>query len=130
MWVLPLFKTYAWKPPTTICGLSNVKTKQDFTSAMNCGCWYKIYIINNFCFPPIGVPEMDRSWEASRDLLLTDIKVPSTALSFQFSVKNRYFRIQSQFEIESKPQLVCIKRLQGNIPKKVNMLISGWWDNG
>lgn len=35
VWVFLLFKTCAWKPPTTICALTEVKTKQYSTSAMN-----------------------------------------------------------------------------------------------
>lgn len=35
VWVSPLFKTCTWKPPTAICGLTDVKTKQDFALAMN-----------------------------------------------------------------------------------------------
>lgn len=107
MWVLPLLKTCAWKPPTTICGLTGVKTKQDFTLAMHCRCWCIIYVIEGPCLPPTGMPEMVQ--------ILGSLKRPTT-FRHGSSREGTFISVVLKIDIlevslnlkHSKPQLLCI----------------------
>lgn len=124
MWVLLCLKRVHRNHPPPLWTYWCI-TQHSFTSARNYRCWDVIYIIDSLCLPPTGVPEMVQiPGGLKRPITYRHQSFP-VMLLLQLSVKNRCFRIWSQFEIPNKSSIAIYTKTARKYVKNVHVVFSG-----